>query len=58
MELLYAQHAIIEKKNLNASTFGKNMFEKYLIISKKNKDIKAVKFLEDIIKVYNKHKLS
>ena len=46
------------KKNLNASTFGKNMFEKYLIISKKNKDTKAVKFLEDIIKVYNKHKLS
>ena len=45
------------KKNLNASTFGKNMFEKYLIISKKNKDTKAVKFLKAVLNVYKKHGL-
>ena len=46
------------KKNLKISSFGLNMFKKYLEKSKINKDEKAITFLEDIIKVYNKHKLS
>jgi len=45
------------KKNLKASTFGKIMFEKYLVISKKNKDTKAVNFLKEILDVYKKHNL-
>ena len=45
------------KKNLNATTFGKNMFEKYLSISKKNKDTKAINFLKDVLDVYKKHDL-
>ncbi len=46
------------KKNLKISSFGLNMFKKYLEKSKINEDKKGIKFLEDIIKVYNKHKLS
>mgnify|MGYP001163911385 CR=1 FL=1 len=45
------------KKNLNASTFGKNMFEKYLVISKKNNDTKAVNFLKAILDIYKEHGL-
>ena len=33
------------------------MFEKYLVISKKNKDTKAVNFLKEILDVYKKHNL-
>ena len=43
------------KKNLNVITFGKNMFKKYLAVSRKNNDKKAMKFLNDIIKGYTKH---
>lgn len=46
------------KKNLKTSSFGSNMFKKYLEISKKNKDIETVKFLNDLLKVYKKHNLS
>lgn len=45
------------KKNLKASTFGKIMFERYLAISKKNKDTEGVNFLKDILEVYKKHNL-
>ena len=45
------------KKNLKTSSFGKNMFKKYLVILKKNKDEKGVKFLNDLLKVYEKHNL-
>ena len=58
MGLLYVMYATTEKKNLKISSFGLNMFKKYLEKSKINEDKKGIKFLEDIIKVYNKHKLS
>ena len=33
------------------------MFKKYLVVLKKNKDEKGVKFLNDLLKVYEKHNL-
>ena len=46
------------KKNLKTSSFGFNMFKKYLEISKKNNDKLAVKFLKELLKVYKKYNLS
>ena len=46
------------KRNLKTSSFGSNMFKKYLQVSTKNKDVKATKFLKDLLKVYKKHNLS
>ena len=46
------------KKNLNVTTFGKNLFKKYLALSITNKDTKAVSFLEELLQVYDKHKFN
>ena len=45
------------KSNLNVTSFGKKVFEKYLLIAKKNKLTETVTFLEDLLKVYKKHKM-
>jgi hypothetical protein len=46
------------KKNLNVTTFGKNLFKKYLALSIANKDIKTVSFLKELLQVYDKHKFN
>ena len=45
------------KSNLNVTSFGKKVFEKYLLIAKKNKLTETVTFLEDLLKIYKKHKM-
>ena len=43
------------KKNLNGTTFGKKMFEKYLQIMKKTDDETTIDFLEEVLKVYEEY---
>ena len=49
------------KKNLSISTFGKNMFEKYLLLvdkdKDKDKDKQTSEFLKEILKVFHKYQL-
>lgn len=44
------------KKNLNVTTFGKKLFEKYLTICKKSGLHETVDFLEEILDIYKKYK--
>ena len=46
------------KRNLNVTTFGKKVFEKYLLIAKKNNLKETVLFLEDLLEVYKRHDMS
>ncbi|MBL12317.1 MAG: hypothetical protein CMM51_01910 [Rhodospirillaceae bacterium] len=50
-------HCNNRKKNLGVSIFGKNMFERYLLLAKKDNDKKTIKFLEEVLKVFEKHQL-
>tara|TARA_B100000700_G_scaffold251446_1_gene282546 strand:+ start:1524 stop:2099 length:576 start_codon:yes stop_codon:yes gene_type:complete len=45
------------KKNLSITTFGKSMFERYLLIVEKENDKQTVEFLKEILKVFHKYQL-
>jgi len=45
------------KKNLSISTFGRNMFEKYLLLVDKDDDKQTIEFLKEILKVFQKYQL-
>ena len=45
----------ITKSNLDITSFGRKAFEKYLHISKKEKDDVTSNFLEEILKVFDKY---
>ena len=46
------------KKNLGVSSFGSKVFKKYLAISKKQKDQRAIEFLEELLEIFKKHNLN
>ena len=43
------------KKNLGIATFGKNMFERYLLLVDKDNDKQTMEFLKEILKVFHKY---
>lgn len=45
------------KKNLGVSIFGKNMFKRYLLLAKKDNDKKTIRFLEEVLEVFEKYQL-
>jgi len=45
------------KKNLGVSIFGKNMFERYLLLAEKDDDKKTIEFLRELLKVFDKYQL-
>ena len=50
-------HCNNRKKYLGVSIFGKNMFKKYLVLAQKNNDKKTIKFIEELLNVFDKHQL-
>ena len=45
------------KKYLGVSIFGKNMFERYLLLAQKDNDKKTILFLEELLSIFEKHLL-